>query len=243
MIIQVISDIHAERHRDWGESFVQSLNPADTDVLVVAGDAGNTADDSFSTVMTLLCGRFPQVVAVLGNHELYGTNRENAWNVARQLQEKLPNLHILENSTVTIEGQRFIGCTMWFPDLPQYRRLWGATCDFDEIKGFPFWFDQVNRESVAYLRSNIQSDDIVVTHYVPTPKGSHKRWKKSFINGFFICDVEDVIKEKQPKMWVYGHTHDRHSLRIGKTRLVCNPFWGVGSDLNADFDEHKVVEV
>ena len=38
MIVQLLSDLHLEMHRDDGRSFLASLDPSGVDLLIVAGD-------------------------------------------------------------------------------------------------------------------------------------------------------------------------------------------------------------
>ena len=241
MIIQVISDIHAEFHWDFGDTFINILDPTNVDVLIVAGDLGNIR--TMPKVLSGLCARYAQICVVLGNHSFYNSNWNSVWKKARQIESEHPNLHILENETVIIKGQRFIGCTMWFPDLPDSRPYWGSLNDFHVIKGFSTWFGKVNRESVAYLRENVQEGDVVVTHHLPSYQCVHPQYAGSPINGFFVCDVEDVIREKKPKLWACGHSHSSYDGYLESTRLVLNPFGYALRDENPAFEWHKIVEV
>ena len=75
----------------------------------------------------------PHIVYVLGNHEFYGTEIEDAR--ARLTDEcAAVGIHLLDPGMVRIEGTRFIGATLW-TDLELYgkadetgahRRLAGA---------------------------------------------------------------------------------------------------------------------
>ena len=40
---------------------------------------------------------------------------------------------------------------------------------------------------------------------------------------YFLCAVDDVILDLQPKLWVHGHTHVPCDYRLWDTRVVCNP--------------------
>ena len=31
------------------------------------------------------------------------------------------------------------------------------------------------------------------------------------------------VRERQPKLWIHGHSHDRCDYLLGKTRVVANP--------------------
>jgi len=242
MRVQIVSDIHAEFHHDRGKYFCDEIPLDGTDVLVIAGDLG--IHFNLGYCLTLLCQRVPHVVYVMGNHEFYHSTRRGILGILQRAQEELPNLHVLENDTVTIEGQRFVGCTLWFEDKPESHPYRVRLNDFHIINGgFTDWFPALNQASRQFLAETVQSDDIVVTHHVPTPKGSHPRFKGEPLNYFFTCDMEGVIREAQPEVWVYGHTHDSHDFTIGKTRLICNPFGYLRREENAGFDWKKVIEV
>ena len=37
-----------------------------------------------------------------------------------------------------------------------------------------------------------------------------------------FMDMVKIIQERQPDLWVYGHTHECDDQRIGKTRIISN---------------------
>jgi len=43
------------------------------------------------------------------------------------------------------------------------------------------------------------------------------------MNAFFVCDMAAYVRERQPKLWIHGHSHDRCDYRLGGTRVVANP--------------------
>jgi predicted phosphodiesterase len=40
---------------------------------------------------------------------------------------------------------------------------------------------------------------------------------------FFVCDMAARVRERQPKLWIHGHSHDRCDYLLGRTRVVANP--------------------
>ena len=235
MQIQVLSDLHIEFHADNGQSFLDALDPTGVDVLVVAGDAG-LATHSVQFLKGL-CQKYPHVVFVVGNHEYYNTYRHIVVEKLNAVRLRCPNFHPLLDNTVTIDGQRFVGSTLWFPDSPKVQRHKSGLNDFHCIRGdFERWVVRANEQAQAFLRSTVTQDDVVVTHHIPTPQGSDPRWRMSSMNIFFITDMEELIQKAQPKLWVYGHTHDSHDFKIGETRLVCNPFGYAAREENPNFD-------
>ena len=43
------------------------------------------------------------------------------------------------------------------------------------------------------------------------------------MNAFFVCHMAAHVRERQPKLWIHGHSHDRCDYRLVQTRVVANP--------------------
>ena len=241
MRFQLISDVHAEFHRDDGMEFFQSVQPNDAQVLVIAGDL--SLPEQMEDCLKAACAKWSHVVYVLGNHEYYHHSSREVWNTIRRLEAKLPNLHVLENGVVVIEGQRFIGATLWFPDLPRSRQYRPYLNDYGVIREFMSWWVETNQKSMSFLRHNIREGDVVVTHHVPLPTGVSPHWRADPTTDFFVCDMTETIWVCKPKIWCYGHTHDPHDFVFASTRLICNPFGYLGRGENAGFDWGKVIDI
>lgn len=241
MKLLVVSDLHLEFHRDHGNTLFRKLG-SEADTLVIAGDFTTCSGllDAFDEV----CAKYENVVYVLGNHEFYGGyDYMDLYPVMNQAMERNPNLHWLENGTTEINGQRFIGGALWFRDCAQARANTHWLNDFRSIKGFKDWVYEKNLETISYLEENVREDDIVVTHHLPSPQSTPKRFRGNDFNCYFVCDMEPLIAKVQPKLWVHGHTHDSCDYKLGETRVVCNPFGYVGYETNGAFNKKFFVEV
>ena len=216
--------------------FIESI-PTDCDVLVLAGDVDGGA--SLHDTLRAFADRFRHVVYVLGNHEFYGTSVAERLDALRYSKHP-DNFHWLENSVVVIDGQRFVGCTLWFPHVPGADT--GALSDFAQIRDFLPWVYERNRESVAFLEANVQLHDVVVTHHLPSKVCVHRKYRGDPLNAFFVCDVEHVMRSKMPSVWIHGHTHESVDCVVEQTRLVCNPYGYAGHETNERFDPTKTVE-
>jgi predicted phosphodiesterase len=239
--IQLISDTHFEFHKDGGVAFIDSLDATDVDVLVVAGDMAT--EGTLFNALVMLCDKYPDVVYVEGNHEFYSSDRGRIVNKLEKASRRLSNLHWLQETAVTIKGQRFLGSTMWFRDVPEAHRREHMLADFRYIRGFKNWVYKVNRRALDFFEEEMTSNDIVVTHHLPCLEASHVRWHSSPIQCYFVCDMGDLIDRAQPKLWLYGHTHDAMDAMRGGTRLVANPFGYRRHAENPGFDWKKVIEV
>lgn len=240
MKIQILSDTHLEFHRDNGDSLIASLDPTDVDVLIVAGDFASIDLLAYGLGQLLDRG-YPEIVYVNGNHELYGSSLKSVQRVKKDLT--WPKVHWLENETCEIGGQRFVGTTLWFPDDPMNNYYRGGMADFHHISRLTDWVYDANKAAQRFLHETVLPTDVVVTHHLPTYAAISERFQGSQINRFFATEMGDFIAVSQPKLWVFGHTHDSKDFTIGDTRLVCNPFGYVGSELNPEFKDQFIVEV
>lgn len=248
MRLLILSDLHFEKHRDGGFSFVESLPSTDeVDVCILAGDIANAR--GIPGALGLFCDRYRHVLYTHGNHEYYDSDRESVLGWTWDAVEKFDNLTWLHTQSelrgagaVEIEGQRFIGSTLWFKKATR-AGLQKYMNDFEVIEDFESWVYDENAETRAYLDKELGPDDVVVTHHLPTYKSVHALFEGEPLNAYFVCNMEPLIKRVQPKLWVHGHTHFSWDYRIGKTRIVCNPFGYVRREENAGFDFSRVIEV
>lgn len=242
MKVQVLSDAHLEFHQDEGKEFVQKL-PVVGDVLVVAGDFALTK--MLCIRLIELCRRFKQVVYVVGNHEYYLTRgRDEVHKVLEKVSRRCDNFHWLKDSTTTIDGQRFVGTPMWFPDDPLNACYEHRLNDFKLIPGYRKWVYEANEKARRFLQDTVTPDDVVVTHHAPSYFCVPLRWKGSDINRFFVCSwAERVIRVNEPKLWIFGHVHSPNDMVLNETRVVSNPFGYAGTDEVVGFQGDFVVQV
>lgn len=246
MRIRIVSDLHFEFQRDGGWGVAQEISEGQPfDVLVVAGDLsdGRGLEDS----LEFLTERIQRpIVYVLGNHELYLSSPAKAYGIARKMAAKIPHLHVLEREALELEGQRFVGATLWYPhavDLETDREMG----DFAYIEGFQSWVHPESQASAAYLRSEIRPGDIVVTHFLPHLDSILPQYRTSKINGYFVHNVGDLVEQKGAKLWIHGHTHGSLDYNVGSTRVICNPHGYAGTVMpgepNRGFNPHLTLQV
>lgn len=220
MKIRLISDIHCEFDSDNGEYFLESFPNEDIDVLIIAGDLA-TGKSIFTNALRKLCDKFPNVVYVMGNHEYWGSSIADRISELEELDDEIDNLHFLENRSITIDGQKFVGCTMWFKEDPVHTS--GTWIDFRATEGGCHDIFEQNDKSVEFLNNNVTEDSIVITHHLPTWGCVDKQWQGESTNCYFVCDVEDIILKHNPKIWCHGHSHSAIDFMADKTRIIRNP--------------------
>lgn len=127
-----MSDLHLEFQ---GHNPIDTSNPEQADVLVLAGDIfvaddlkRFTRDDvilsheqkrgvsatRYRAFLDAVAASYKHVIYVAGNHEFYhGKFRESLDVLKAECELNYGNVHFLENAYVDIEGVRFVGGTMW----------------------------------------------------------------------------------------------------------------------------------
>ena len=126
MEIRLASDLHLEHVREniplHETNFVPRLDDDSNRVLVLAGDITsqfrairkNPGWDEYTPWLRNLLPRFKHVVYVLGNHDLWaGGHYPEVYDYWMTMAEHRENLHVLQNSSVVLDGVRFAGGTMW----------------------------------------------------------------------------------------------------------------------------------
>lgn len=78
-----------------------------------------------------------------------------------------------------------------------------------------------------YLEQPFDGRTIVITHHLPSRRlVSARFWPgdgTDGANGGFASDCDNLIAVHEPWLWIHGHTHDRISTMLWKTRIECNP--------------------
>jgi Icc-related predicted phosphoesterase len=106
---------------------------------------------------------------------------------------------------------------------------------------------RLHRESRHYIESELAQPfdgvSIVMTHHAPSRRSvPESRWGDP-INAAYASDLEVLIEQRRPQLWVHGHIHSSSDYRIGSTRVICNPRGYFPSQLNPGFDPALVVEL
>jgi Icc-related predicted phosphoesterase len=244
MRLHAMSDLHLELHRDQGMEFLKGIPSGQANVLILAGDICSLKHDYWPTrIYEDFCRKYPEVLMIPGNHEYYGASVQKVEKILCALEARFPNLHVLRRGEVqVVNSQRFLGDTLWFPFEAKNPWYYDQIWDFDKIQGFTPWVYQRNTQVVTTLRRELQAGDIVVSHHLPSALSIHPKFAGSNINRFFLCDLSDLIVERQPKLWIHGHSHELFDYQLGQTRIYSNPL-GYPSELSPMFDQRLLVEV
>lgn len=242
MKIQYFSDLHLE----FGEIPVVQ---GDTDVVIAAGDISVGLEG-----IQWLKGFDCPVIYVLGNHEYWG--QEYTDFIDRVWQESSgSNVHFLENESIVLDGVRFVGCSLWTDYGKENQQIMNAAAkgmnDFRYItdNGAPLQPDRLlaaHNQSVEWLDDVLNQfhygKTVVVTHHAP----SMKSWHRSPSDGYQYCyctNLEKMMGQTLPDLWVHGHTHHAQDYRVAGVRVVCNPRGYCNYEEVDGFQLEKVIEI
>jgi Icc-related predicted phosphoesterase len=227
--LKVVSDQHYE-FRDFSQSleYRRLVHPTNSDnkadVCVIAGDL-SPIGRFFTQRINEICEREEIVLYVPGNHDYYGNGAPDQADEALKLIEgAIPNLVVLRAGEVfEHKGQRFLGDTMWVRDTAYLRMTQKYISDAVAIQDFWDYMPSKNMLFEVWLKANLRKGDVVVTHHLPSDRSTPPFFKGAPTQPWFVCDMESLIAEREPALWIHGHTHSRCDYMLGTTRVFCNP--------------------
>lgn len=256
MKIRILSDLHIEFSADYRPQVFE--DDGDT-VLVLAGDICEIHRRAIILpFMNEMAERFKHVVHVMGNHEYYNGHIPDSLKKLRELTSHLPNLSILDEEVVTIDGVNFIGTTLWTDmDRNDPLTLFFAgqqMRDYKKIRvgGYrkmrPIETVGMHAKSVMFLK-RVLSDlhgqrNVVVTHHGPSHLSIHEKYRNDDLNGAYVSDLSELIFEHSPDLWLHGHVHSSLDYMLYDTRVICNPRgYPNATPENPEFAENKLIEL
>jgi predicted phosphodiesterase len=219
MRLYVMSDLHLEHATSLQQSLPTPSHASD--VLVLAGDIVSLAMldptnrsaeaathravfEAFRQQATRL---FTRIIFVPGNHEAYGI----AWEtVGERLRYAFPEAMVLDNSSVVLDGVRFIGSTLWSDfkdgDADHARDCLKHMNDFNFIRTgkrmddtgapaaiVPLDVFDAHQESKAYIAREIDASTdpcVVITHHAPSMRSAWTPASPMTSNGQTLADGE-----------------------------------------------------
>lgn len=238
MRLLVLSDLHLELKPRWS----MRRRWPDYDVAVVAGDLASSVALGVAILATHPVLGAKPAIYVPGNHEYWEDEIGQAEQAGRWAALGT-DVHLLQASSVVIDGVRFAGATLWTDyaldgdpigsakiaadgmkdhDLIGLRRRTGETSAF--MPGDAMAIHERHRTFIEdILAEPFQGPSVVVTHHAPSKRSISDAYRTDDCNPAYASDLEPTLLSRQPDLWVHGHVHNSNDYRIGKTRVVSNP--------------------
>jgi Icc-related predicted phosphoesterase len=262
MLLRPFTDLHCEfwpcrEIRRVLTSVVPALPADKKTVALISGDLGMAHRKStWLTPLSVFAKQFMAVVWVAGNHFFYHNDFFGRTEELKDMVSLPHNVHFLENESVEIEGTIFIGATMWTDfegsDPLKMQNAQQEMNDFLIVKkatgGVLLPKDTVDAfyNAKTYIFDSIRqagaNKTVVVTHHGISPLSISDRYRGHSLNSAFITDLSEDIYNCGPNLWVHGHVHDSFDYKLGKTRVIVNPF-GYVDDLNKYYRKDLVLKL
>ncbi len=250
MRLHILSDLHLER-RPFEAAEVEA------DVIVLAGDI-DRGTRGVEWAAQWAGGR--PVLYVAGNHEFYGHALPGLIEELRAAAAG-STVRVLENDELTLDGVRFLGCTLWSDfdfDGVERRAASMRLCrrvvnDFEHIAFgasertlAPDDARMLHLASRRWLAARVaephDGPTVIVTHHAPLIRGSPPSPTLRAVAGAFASDVTDLMGAERVTLWIFGHTHRLADLDMRGTHVVSNPR-GYPRQPVDGFDPGRVVDV
>jgi predicted phosphohydrolase len=248
--LHVLSDLHLE-HAPF------TVPEVDADVAVLAGDiAPGTA--GIDWMRRHLDGR--PVLHVAGNHEYYGQDLPGLTDRLREAAEGSA-IHVLENDAVTIDGVRFLGCSLWSDfdfagaeNRANSMRICGRLVnDYKQIRASdpdrpltPQDTRDLHVASRAWLATALAAPHdgptVVITHHAPLVRERPDNPVLAAIGGAFASDLSELMDGASAALWIFGHIHRVIDTEVNGMRVLSNQR-GYPHEPVTGFDPTLVVEV
>lgn len=99
-----------------------------------------------------------------------------------------------------------------------------------------------HREFVAdVLSRSHDGPTAVMTHHAPSEMSMRHRGRERLVDHAYASNLEELILDHAPAVWIHGHTHNSEDYAIGDTRIWSNPRGYRGE--NQRFDPLKVFRI
>jgi predicted phosphodiesterase len=256
MRILCFSDLHFE----FGHQIRQPQNH-EGDVLILAGDIVTVKNPEPLNHFLKFWNK--PVLYVMGNHEYYThrpMDQENE-RLKSWLTEHHPNVTLLLDEAVSIDGIHFFGGTMWTDfnkankkamlaaemQMNDFRRIITTDGQLLKPRDTIAFHETFKEKLLAWFTKDLPGPRVVISHHAPVTNPNSQYLNSALMPAFNATDMEKIIIDHQPTLWIYGHTHECDDQQVAQTRVVSNQLGypdGNGGYECAGFDETgKIVEV
>lgn len=237
MKILVLGDVHYDlwRRSSRGALAVAAPEIRGLDALILIGDLAGSPERGWPDLFEYLRGLIdPARIWVMpGNHDYYGF-RLDGDDRLQELAERA-GANFLQKSALELGGVRFLACTLWSDfwlrgkgmreqDMVTAARAMNDYLQIRTCAGGPVArpadtaaiFEDHRGWLSERLDEPYSGRTVVLTHHSPSPGAVGKIDE---VTPAFCSDLDDLILEAEPDLWLFGHTHRHLEATVGRTRL------------------------
>lgn len=217
------------------EKYLSHWVEDDYDILLLAGDIDRW-DWALYWAHAFQVLKSKPVGIIFGNHEFYSCNYDNVLVKARELADKL-GVHYFHDEVSNIDGVDIFGSTLWTDfrimgpvyEYTMRKSAENGMSDYKYVRIGNYRKLTVTDTILMHVNAKIQLEkalangvDVVLTHHAPSAQSLEDQYRNDFLSGSFASNLEDIILEYQPKIWIHGHLHNPTEYSIDKTTVFSN---------------------
>ncbi len=94
---------------------------------------------------------------------------------------------------------------------------------------------------IQSLSNSVANTNIVITHHAPSIRSIPDIYRDDIICSAYASNLESLIEEHRPNLWLHGHVHNSLDYQIASTRIICNPR-GYQNEFNESFVPDLIVK-
>lgn len=248
MFIRVFSDIHLEFGRNYKipspQNFFISELPTDKEtILCLAGDICSIESNRFheSFLNAELVDRFKKVLYVPGNHEYYNGSLMRTDDKLQEYCDK-HGITFMQKKSLEIDDVVFISATLWTnltnvhpfnlfkiaQNINDYKKIRIGPSAKPYLKNLTTSYaDSLHKNHLKFIDNELyvyaDRKCVVMTHHAPSYQCINEYYRQnSDFNNAYYSDLDQLILQYQPELWISGHSHRTYDFNIEKTRLINN---------------------
>lgn len=257
MKINIISDLHVDRGI-YETPFIKS------DLLIIAGDIASVSTQEYINFVHSI-PQEQRTIIIMGNHEPLKYAHNKAEDKIREIIADLKHITLLENSSIVINGIRFLGTTLWSDFMSAGKEHYHSNKEKIE-KSFKFPEDHIWDENkqqkepimgcfsesktkkaqkylIEQMSSKFDGKTVVITHFPPSKKSAETAYIGDTLSAYWINDYEYLF-DYAPDIWIHGHIHESKDYTTLKgTRVLCNPRGNVKKVVNKTYDHSFCIDI
>lgn len=243
--IQIVSDLHLEFLSCKPNIIFHFIQPS-ASYLAMVGDICLFENDVFlQGLFRYLSQCFKKILYIPGNHEYYQKSKEKKTKECLLEKAKQLTIHtnviIMDNETITLEGVKIIGTTLW-SHVPRihhsfiqnysndYRMIYTED-ETNKIRPITVMdTNRWNKESIQFLTEELNKANenkeqvLVLTHHAPIFEHTSSLEYKGSIGTLAFANQLQSLLGSPLHTWVFGHTHWRCDFVHKQTRIISNAY-------------------